>query len=151
MFQLSDSKLAFMFQGYHEINGIGKFTCQNLCFFSFFFFFFSLLACRTRRSRIGAVSGPRRSRVGESGKKKKKRHCRTPESCASYPFRCPTRVGHGHDAKNGVSVQPSSFPNCGCASAMQIHFLRLPVAAARCKGLFPSLFVILRTSSIEPC
>ena len=41
MFQLSDSKLALMFQGYHEINGIGKSTCQNLCFFSFFFFFFT--------------------------------------------------------------------------------------------------------------
>ena len=67
MFQLSDSKLALMFQGYHEINGIGKSTCQNLCFFFYFLFFFlfSLLACRTRRSRVGAMS--------ENRKKKKKR------------------------------------------------------------------------------
>ena len=74
-FQLSDSKLALMFQGYHEINEIGKSTCQNLCFFSFFFFF-SLLACRTRRSRVGAVSEPHRSRVGavsENREKKKKK------------------------------------------------------------------------------
>ena len=75
MFHLSDSKFALTFQGYHEINGIGKSTCQNLCFFSFFFFF-SLLACRTRRSRVGAVSEPRRSHVGavsENREKKKKR------------------------------------------------------------------------------
>ena len=76
-------------------------------FFPLFFFFFHCW----RVGRVGAASAPCLSRVGavsenREKKKKKKRHCRTPESGASYPFRCPTRVGHGHDAKNGVSVQP---------------------------------------------
>ena len=61
------------------------------------FFFLSLLACQMRRSR-----------VGEAKKKKKKGHHWTPESDASYPFRCPTHVGHQHDAKNGMSAQPKA-------------------------------------------
>ena len=76
MFQLSDSKLALMFWGYHEINGIGKSTCQNLCFFSLFFFFFHCW----RVGRVGAASAPCLSRVGAVSapcrrieKKKKKR------------------------------------------------------------------------------
>ena len=64
MFQLSDSKLALMFQGYHEINGIGKSTCQNLCFFSFFFFFH----CQ-RVGRVGAMSEPCR-RIEKRKRKK---------------------------------------------------------------------------------
>ena len=68
-------------------------------------------ASEPRRRRVWAASEPCRSRVSAVSenrkKKKKKRHCQTPESGASYPFRCPTRVGHEHDAKNGVSVQPS--------------------------------------------
>ena len=72
--------------------------------FVIFLFFFS----------IAGVSEPRRSHsepcqscVGEAKKKKKKRDTRrTPESSESYPYRCPTRVRHQHDAKNGVSVQP---------------------------------------------
>ena len=52
------------------------------------------------RSRVGAAS----ARVGETKKKEDTR--RTPESGESYPFRCPTRVRHRHDAKNGVSVPP---------------------------------------------
>ena len=77
-----------------------------------FFFFFTVgvsEALEPRRSCVGAVS----ARVGETKKKKKEDTCRTPESSESYPFRCPTRVRHRHDAKNGVSVQPSwnSFLN----------------------------------------
>ena len=65
------------------------------------FFFSSLLACRKHRSRVGAAS----AHVGET-KKKKEDTRRKPESGESYPFRCPTRVQHQHDTKNGVSVQP---------------------------------------------
>ena len=77
-----------------------------------FLFFFPLLACR---SRVGAVSKPcRRSEK----KKKKRRDTRwTPESGESYPYRCPTRVRHQHDAKNGVSVQPRR-----CLGAIRILF-----------------------------
>ena len=58
-------------------------------------------------------SEPCQSRVGEAKKKKKKRDTRrTPESGESYPYRCPTRVRHRHDAKNGVSVQPSLELTC---------------------------------------
>ena len=54
-----------------------------------------------RWRRVGVVLAPcRRS------EKKKKGHRRTPESGTSSLFRCPTRVERGHDAKNGVSVQP---------------------------------------------
>ena len=57
-------------------------------------------ASEPRRRRVGAVSEKRK-------KEKEKGHRWTPESGASSPFRCPTHVGRGHDAKNGVSVQPS--------------------------------------------
>ena len=71
---------------------------------SVIFLFFPLLACR---SRVGAIRS-RVKAVSEKRKKKKKRDTRrTPESGESYPYRCPTRVQHRHDAKNGVSVQPS--------------------------------------------
>ena len=59
------------------------------------FFFFHYWHVR----RVGVVS---------EKQKKKKGHRWTPESDASYPFRCPTRVGHQHDAKNGVSAQPKA-------------------------------------------
>ena len=69
-----------------------------------FLFFSTAGASEPRRSH----SEPCQSRVGEAKKKKKKRDTRrTPESGESYPYRCPTRVRHRHDAKNGVSVQPS--------------------------------------------
>ena len=71
---------------------------QNL---RFSFFFSSLQACRKRQSGVGATS----ARVGETKKKEDTR--RTPEFSKSYPFRCPTLVQHRHDAKNGVSMQPS--------------------------------------------
>ena len=58
------------------------------------------------RSHVGAVLE----------KQKKKGHRRTPESGASSPFRCPTRVGHRHSAKNGMSMQPSS--RCFCSWAI---------------------------------
>ena len=55
------------------------------------------------QGRVGAAS----AHVGETKKKKKKEDTRrTPVSGESYPFRCPTRVQHQHDTKNGVSVQP---------------------------------------------
>ena len=60
------------------------------------FFFFT--------AGVSDASEPRRNRVGETKKKEDTR--RTPESGESYPFRCPTRVRHRHDAKNGVFVQP---------------------------------------------
>ena len=91
-----------------KLAGMAEMT-RNMPKFSFFS---SLLACRKCRSRVGAVSEPCRRRVGacrrnEKKKKKKEDTRRTPESSESYPFRCPTRVRHRHDAKNGVSVQPS--------------------------------------------
>ena len=70
----------------------------------FLLFFFTAGVSEQRRSRVGAAS----ARVGETKKKEKKEDTRrTPVSGESYPFRCPTRVRHRHDAKNGVSVQPS--------------------------------------------
>ena len=82
-----------------------------------FSFFSSLLACRKRRSCVGVVW----ARVGETKKKKRKEDTRrTPESGESYPFRCPTCVRHRHDAKNGVSVQPSI-----CPSASKIKYIKL--------------------------
>ena len=58
-----------------------------------------------RVGHVGAVSEPRRH-VSEKRKKKEDTR-RTPEFGKSYPFRCPTLVQHRHDAKNGVSMQPS--------------------------------------------
>ena len=78
----------------------------NLRFFLFF------LQC-WRVGRIGTALALCRRCVGavsekrEKKKKKKKGHRRTSETGASSLFRCPTCVGRGHDAKNGVSVQPS--------------------------------------------
>ena len=87
-----------MVLGLSQINGNGKSICQNLCFFPFFFF----------TAGVSDASEPRRRRVGAASEmRKKKGHRRTSETGASSPFRCPTRVGRGHDAKNGVSVQPS--------------------------------------------
>ena len=77
---------------------------RNMPKSSFFF-----LHC-WRVGSVGAASEPCRRRVGacrrNEKKKKKEDTRRTPESSESYPFRCPTRVRHRHDAKNGVSVQP---------------------------------------------
>ena len=89
-----------------------------------FFFFFTAgvsEASEPRRSCVGAVSAPRR-RVSEKRKKRKKKKDtrRTLESGESYPFRCPTCVRHRHDAKNGVSVQPSI-----CPSASKIKYIKL--------------------------
>ena len=75
------------FRVYHKINGIGKSICQNLCFF---FFFFSLLACRTRRSRVGEA--------------KKKRHC------SDTGVR---RVGHQSSPRKIYLPSPTSnYKNC---------------------------------------
>ena len=68
-----------------------------------FLFFSTAGVSEPRRSH----SEPCQSRVGEAKKKKKRDTRRTPESGESYPYRCPTRVRHRHDAKNGMSVQPS--------------------------------------------
>ena len=81
----------------------------KICAFYFFIFFIFTVGMSNvsepRRRHIGAVSEPcRRSEK----KRKRKGHRRTPKSSASYLFRCPTRVGHGHNAKNGVSVQLST-------------------------------------------
>ena len=71
-----------------------------------FLFFSTAGVSEPRRSH----SEPCQSRVGEAKKKKKRDTRRTPESGESYPYRCPTRVRHRHDAKNGVSVQPRLKP-----------------------------------------
>ena len=92
-FSLRDSKLALLFKGYHKINVIGKSTCQNL-----WFFFFT----------TGMSDASESCWRSEKKEKEKKGHHWTPESDASYPFRCPTRVGHQHDTKNGVSAQPKA-------------------------------------------
>ena len=65
-------------------------------------FFFFFLHC-WRFGRVGSTL----MRVRK--KKKKEDTCRTLESGESYPFPCLTRVQHRHDAKNGMSVQPSLF------------------------------------------
>ena len=70
-------------------------------------FFFHCWRVGAVRSRVEAVLALRQRRVREA-KKKKNDTRRTPESSESYPFRCPTRVGHRHDAKNGMSVQSRS-------------------------------------------
>ena len=87
------------FRVYHKINGIGKSICQNLWFVSLFFFFHCW--------RVGVTLEPCRCRVGET--KKEEETALTPESRESYRFRCLIRVGHWHDAKNAVSVQPRFF------------------------------------------
>ena len=63
----------------------------------FFLFFFT--------AGVSDMSEPRRH-MSEKQKKKVDTR-RTPEFSKSYPFQCPTLVQHRHDAKNGVSMQPS--------------------------------------------
>ena len=81
---------------------------------SVIFLFFHCWRVGAASEPFGAVSKPCR----RSKKKKKKRDTRwIPESGESYPYRCPTRVRHQHDAKNGVSVQPRR-----CLGAIRILF-----------------------------
>ena len=119
-----------------------------------FFFFFSLLACQ---SRVRAVS--------EKQKKKKRDTRRTPESGESYPYWCPTRVRHRHNAKNGVSMQPSSqsqpptFPldakkgmhklySISFLSKSVIHYLmlKLPKQVFRKKVHIPTINILLMSN-----
>ena len=79
----------------------GRGERSDICDFSFFS---TAGVSEPRRSH----SEPCQSRVGEAKKRKKRDTRRTPESGESYPYRCPTCIRHRHDAKNGVSVQPSS-------------------------------------------
>ena len=67
----------------------------------FFLFFFT--------AGVSDTLEPCRSRVGtcRRNEKKKEDTRRTPKFGKSYPFQCPTLVQHRHDAKNGVSMQPS--------------------------------------------
>ena len=72
-----------------------------------FLFFFHCWRVGAASEPFGAMSKP--CRRSKKKKKKKIYTRRTLESGESYPYRCSTRVRHRHDAKNGVSVQPSSL------------------------------------------
>ena len=73
---------------------------KSVIFLLFFFTAGVSDASEQRRSRVGAAS----ARVGETKKKKKKRTLAGHRYPAS---RTRSGVRHRHDAKNGVSVQPS--------------------------------------------
>ena len=90
-------------------------------FFLFFFFFFSLLACRTRRSRVGAVSEPRRSRVGAvSGNRKKKKKKKRDTAGHRNPARR-TRSGVQH--VSNTDTTPKMACLCNLVSNVWVEIL----------------------------
>ena len=113
--------------------------------FFLFFFFFSLLACRTRRSRVGAVSEPRRSRVGEPKKKKKKRDTAGHRNPARR-----TRSGVGH--VSDTDTTPKMACPCNLVNKMAFPaFLLIALSARMMSTTFSfafSLMALLGLSSL---